>query len=165
MIQEALTGQPATVSTAPAATVPASVAATAAAATGTKSILAQLQESFPSFIANIKQITAKLDTVSDASKQGFWSGIKSAFNIDSQTAQAFSDLKTQAPTIASRVKELINSADPTTQATVKGLISQVTQLPQFQKLVEYIKSMPFTGGLTEALNTLTQISSEPAPAH
>ncbi len=59
--------------------------------------------------------------------------------------------------IVDKAKELLNSSDAGTREEIKGLLRQIAQTPGFAKFVEYIKSMPFTGKLSE-LNQLIEQS-------
>lgn len=151
MMQEALTGKPATV-----ATAPASGASTATAASNQLN-LDQIKNTVPSLIENIKLVVAKLtDVTTKATEGGFFSGIKAAFSDINQSAAAFSSLTTQAATVAMAARSLLNTADPQTKAVVQDLVAQVVQIPEFQKLLEYVKNTPFGGQLTQYLDSLKQ---------
>ena len=152
MIQEALTGQPVAVSTDPAATAPAT--ATAA----NQSLLEQIRANIPSLIANIKILAPKaIELASKTAEGGFFSGITAAVTMDPAVRNAAVSLYSQITTVTSSAQTLLNNADPATKATVKGLLAQVVQVPEFQTLMSHIKNFPIIGGQIEGyLATLQQ---------
>jgi hypothetical protein len=149
-LQEAFTGKPAAVST-------ETEKMGATAETSTQSNLDEIKKDVPSLTEKIKLVVAKLNEVKKAAEEGFFSGLKAAFNINQETATAFSKITTQAGTVAKTAHNLLNTSDEQTKAEVKGLLAQVVQIPEFQQLVEYAKTLPIIGSkLTESLNSLKQ---------
>lgn len=158
MFQQAVTGQPAAVATTPAP----SVAAPATTAVASNQLnIDQIKNTIPSVVQGIKLIVAKFNDVTAASQTGFWAGLKSAFSIDQATANAFSNLSTQAVSVVTAARSVLATADPATKSMVQGLVAQAVNIPEFQKLLEYAQSMPFVGGkLTDALNGLKQVAGQ-----
>lgn len=151
MLQEAFTGKPTAVAT-------ETEEMNVAAETSTQVSLDQIKKNVPSLMENIKLVVAKLNEVkTKAAESGFFSALKAAFNINQETATAFSNLTTQAGMIVAAAHNVFTSSDSQTQATVQGLIAEVVQMPEFQQLAEYAKTLPLIGKkLTEYLDSLKQ---------
>lgn len=144
--------QPAAVSSAPAADRPA------VAAPVNQSLVEKIRANIPSLIANIKLLAPKAVEIAAKSAQGGWfSGLTSVFtSMDVESRAAFLNLVTQVGTVAEAARSLLATADPATQSTVKGLLAQVTNLPEFQTLLNKAKEIPLVGGQLDAyLRSLT----------
>jgi hypothetical protein len=152
-LQETLTGNPEAV-----ATKTEEVSAPSETPGQSQSSLDQIKKDVPSLMGNIKLVVAKLNDVkTKVTEGGFFSGLKAAFSINTETANAFSQLTTQAGAIVLAARNLLNTSDSQTKATVQGLIAEVVKIPEFQQLVEYAKTMPFIGKqLSAYLDSLKQ---------
>ncbi len=144
--------QPATVATTSAADRPA------VAAPAYQVALEKIVTNAPSLIANIKLLAPKALEIAAKSAQGGWfSGLTSAFtSMDTESRAAFLNLVTQVGSVATAARSLLASADPATQATVKGVLAQIVAVPEFKTLLDQAKNIPLVGGQLDAyLQTLT----------
>lgn len=173
MIQGALTGGQQPVAASSSASAPSAAqasgwdflkglagdqSAVTTAATANQSLVAQIRDLVPSVIANIKLVAPALANIATKSQEGFFSGISAVFSTDSATKQALGTLIQQIKTIVSAAQNLFNTADPATKETVKGLLNQVTRVPEFNTLFQQAKDAPFIGS---ALKSLTEFSDQP----